>query len=199
MTNLYFVRHGKSEANVLREFSNVGTKHPLTDEGRRQMEELGKDLVGTSALRILASPLLRAVESAEILARTLRLPYAVDPRLIEYSVGRHEGRRDDEAWADYFAVRAAWAAGDHQAAVADGESLHDIHERFMPLLRQLAGEVDTIAVSHGGTLCTMLPLACENLDPGYGEEHPLEATDVVHLRSRGLQWHCVSWAGTTIS
>ena len=33
---LYFARHGESEANILKEFSNRPGKHGLTDKGKRQ-------------------------------------------------------------------------------------------------------------------------------------------------------------------
>src|SRR6476646_8171101 len=41
---LYFVRHGESEANLLREISNRGTRHGLTAKGRAQATALAQSL-----------------------------------------------------------------------------------------------------------------------------------------------------------
>lgn len=62
---LYFARHGESEANVLREFSNRGHKHGLTDKGRAQATDLGRKLSAVGIQRVLASPPLRARETAD--------------------------------------------------------------------------------------------------------------------------------------
>ena len=37
---IYFVRHGESEANILKIFSNLGLKHGLTETGKIQAKEL---------------------------------------------------------------------------------------------------------------------------------------------------------------
>ena len=43
---LCFVRHGESIANLLREFSNSGIKHPLTERGVEQARTLAQKLSG---------------------------------------------------------------------------------------------------------------------------------------------------------
>ena len=45
---LYFVRHGQSEANVLRVISNRDLPHHLTDMGRQQAEALARSLADVS-------------------------------------------------------------------------------------------------------------------------------------------------------
>lgn len=58
---------------------------PLTEKGRRQAERLARLLAAASYVpdAILASPLVRARETAEIAAEILRAPLRVDPRLGE--------------------------------------------------------------------------------------------------------------------
>jgi broad specificity phosphatase PhoE len=53
---LYFVRHGESEANILREFSNRGFKHGLTERGFQQAKQLGLNLEGISIKKYTAAP-----------------------------------------------------------------------------------------------------------------------------------------------
>ena len=58
---------------------------PLTEKGRRQAERLARHLAAASYVPdvILASPLVRARETAEIVAEILRAPLRIDPRLGE--------------------------------------------------------------------------------------------------------------------
>lgn len=87
---IYIVRHGQTEknkANVLQGRSDV----PLNDAGRRQAEEV-RDRFIAAGIRfdlIYTSPLIRAVQTAEIIAG--RTPKIVDDRLIEMDYGPYEG------------------------------------------------------------------------------------------------------------
>ena len=93
-----FLRHGESEANLLEVFSNRGWKHPLTQNGRRQVEKLAEALHHCGVVAIYTSPLRRAVESAQILGERLMLPCDIEPALVEYDVGMYEDRGDSEGW-----------------------------------------------------------------------------------------------------
>ena len=109
---LYLIRHGETDWN--REGRLQGRRDiPLNPTGRRQAAELARRLaaaVPPSALKTLefvASPLVRARETMELLRETLGMPaegYAVDARLAELSFGRWEGL----TWPE---IRAADPAG----------------------------------------------------------------------------------------
>ena len=88
---LYLARHGQSEANVLRVFSNGLNKHGLTELGRTQAEQLAQRMAGYSIKRMFTSPILRAVQTAEILSQRLGIGFQVEPALSEFSVGSWEG------------------------------------------------------------------------------------------------------------
>lgn len=105
---LYFVRHGESKANLLHEFSNRGRKHGLTEKGTAQAAALAHKLVGCSVSRVFSSPLLRAVQTAEILANALDAPYEIVDALREYDCGVLEGKSDAASWADYQRVLDDW-------------------------------------------------------------------------------------------
>src|SRR4030095_7217744 len=97
----YFVRHGESEANVLRVISNRGRQHGLTERGRQQARLLAQRIRGEPLSLIYGSPLLRGEQTATILAAELRLPYTVTGALCEYDCGVLEGRSDAEAWQQH--------------------------------------------------------------------------------------------------
>jgi probable phosphoglycerate mutase len=158
---LYFARHGESEANVARSIANRGWSHPLTDLGRRQAGVLAgrlqADLVGVapSRIRILSSPLQRAVETGGIVALSLGRTVERTDALREADCGVMEGRGDPQAWAAHDAVESRWLAGDHTAAIEGGECLDDLLARFVPwidsLVREASEAPDTaiVAIGHG--------------------------------------------------
>src|SRR5579859_6938005 len=105
---LYFVRHGESEANVLRIISNREEPHALTSNGRQQARALADSLQGTAFARIFSSPVLRARQTAEILAERLGVPYEVTEALREYDCGILEGKGDAPSWALHQANFHEW-------------------------------------------------------------------------------------------
>lgn len=156
---LYFVRHGESEANVLHKVSNRDFKHPLTEKGREQSRALARSLQGIPLARLFTSPLMRAVQTAEILADALYIPYEVSDALREYDCGILEGRSDEECERLHAAQREAWLKDDQQweERIEGGESFYDIRDRFVPFIESLsqryAGSQDNILlVGHGGHL-----------------------------------------------
>jgi phosphohistidine phosphatase len=56
---------------------------PISDKGRRQAERLGRhlDAIGFTTDAIVSSPKARALQTAEIVARALRVEVRVDDRL----------------------------------------------------------------------------------------------------------------------
>lgn len=65
---LYLMRHGEA---VAREESTDDSRRALTADGKRKMKEIARGLVriGLALDAIVSSPLVRAVETAEIVAR----------------------------------------------------------------------------------------------------------------------------------
>lgn len=83
---MILVRHGQSEWNALYGHSRVDPNipdPPLTSEGRRQAFEAAEALAEFGIERLLASPYLRTLETADIIASRLRLPIVVEPLVRE--------------------------------------------------------------------------------------------------------------------
>lgn len=72
---LYFVRHGESVGNVTPDQDMPDC--PLTERGKKQAELVGKRLEKIPFTHILSSPLIRALETAQPLAKALGLPIQV--------------------------------------------------------------------------------------------------------------------------
>jgi broad specificity phosphatase PhoE len=140
-TVLYLIRHGATEANLARPPRIQGRRHdpPLARVGVRQAEATRDFLAIRPIDRCYTSPLLRAVQTASIIAA----PHGLSPipldELTECDVGRWEG-------LDWHTVRCLDPDGYRRfhANPADfgyrgGESFRDVHDRVVPLVDGLLG------------------------------------------------------------
>lgn len=201
---LYFARHGESEANLLQVFSNRGLKHGLTDKGRAQARILAQTLQQASVTRLFSSPLLRAAQTAEILAEVLGLEYEITDALREYDCGVWEGRSDVAGWEEYERVLAAWIErGDWTARMEGGESFDDMRRRFVPFVERLVEQYgDSPAgmglIGHGGLYRCMLPLVLENIEHNFALRHSIGHTGLVVAEQQGGRLICTAWDGNRL-
>lgn len=94
--NIYLLRHGETDWNnqgLLQGHTDI----PLNQNGRSQMEQVAKVMqdLDLGIELIVSSPLSRAYESAEIVARNLSYEkdkIIVEPMLIERYFGEGEGK-----------------------------------------------------------------------------------------------------------
>ena len=200
---LVFVRHGESEANLLREFSNRGLKHGLTPTGRQQAARLARTLHPILASKIYASPLLRAVQTAEILSNKLDIPFEITTALREYDCGILEGRSDEKSWQLYEVVFEAWLNGDWTQRIEQGESFVDIQQRFVPFIKRLVrtyGESgkSIVLVGHGGLYRCMLPLVLTNIDFDFVRQHSIPHTASIIAKTKPEGLVCSNWGDTSL-
>jgi len=197
---MYFARHGESEANVEKRMANeVGTYH-LTALGRDQATRLAEYAASEHIDHLYASPILRAQETAQIVAARTGLTFITRPELREFSVGCYEGSSAHEAWAEYWEVENEWMdKGNHQAKVGGGECYDDIEARFLPLIHELTQqfgqtEARIMLVGHGGTFCSMLPLLLTNVSPEFARFHRMSPASAVKAEYLGNgKFTCLLW------
>jgi broad specificity phosphatase PhoE len=200
---LAFTRHGESEANVLRVLSNRGRQHGLTERGRGQAAELAETLRGRAIARLYTSPLRRATETAEIVARTIGTPVEVADALREYDCGMLEGRSDAASWARQERLEADWQQGHWDARIEQGESFLDMRRRFVPFVERLIREQELVGhamvlIGHGGLYRCMLPLVLTNIDAAFARVQRIDNTGcvVAELTPAGLI--CTTWCGVVV-
>lgn len=198
---LFFVRHGQSVANLLHEFSNSGLKHPLTETGQEQARQLALSFSGLSITQIYSSPVLRAVQTAQVLANTLNAPLEITEALREWSVGVYEGTTDPVGWEMHRQVQRDWFfEHKYDSKMPGGENFYEIRARFGALIERLMedgkdSKRQVICVAHGGLYVAMLPLFIKNIDYDFVIEQGFPYTGRVEteLRPEGLV--CLSWCG----
>ena len=200
--HLYFVRHGESTANLRHEFSNSGCKHPLTEEGLAQAQAAACELAGVPVARIYTSPVLRAVQTAEILAAALHAPLEVTEALREYSVGIYEGTDDPLGWELHRQVQEDWHIhGRLDSKMPGGESYRDLERRFLPFVAGLlgeSGEQRLVLVGHGGLYLAMLPAILRNITPAFAWQQGLPYAGYVVAESGPDGLCCRSWCGVAV-
>lgn len=148
---LLLARHGETTLNSAHRIIG-STDLPLSDAGRQQADRLARRLALERLDALYASPLRRAVETAELVAAACGLPAQVDERLRETDFGAWEGLSMDEVARRDAAALAAWQA-DAMAAPTGGEPPARLLARVDALLSDLRGRHagQTVAlVAHGG-------------------------------------------------
>jgi probable phosphoglycerate mutase len=197
MSCLYFVRHGLSVANLDHRFANRGAGPGLTEQGRAQAAERAQQWQDLRIEVIHSSPLLRALQTARILADRLGVPVQAAEALREYDVGAYEGTTDPAHWREHAATEDAWLLrGELDRRVGGGESYRDLERRFVPFVEQLAATGQrTVLVSHAGLLRAMLPRVLPDISPAFSHAHPLGHLGYVLACPDGAGLRCRDWDG----
>jgi broad specificity phosphatase PhoE len=134
MLDLLLTRHGLTTAGenaVLGGQIDVS----LTPEGLAQAEALARRLAGVRIDRIISSPMIRALETAQAIA-TGR-PVEVDERLRELDYGRWEGLTSAEIDARDPELRARWDRDPASTRPPGGESGDEVAARAVSFLADL--------------------------------------------------------------
>jgi ribonuclease H / adenosylcobalamin/alpha-ribazole phosphatase len=129
------LRHGQTPMSVQRRYAGRSDV-PLTDAGLQQAAAAAKRLASARLDVIVASPLRRAVQTAQEVAAVTGAPVATDDGFRETDFGVWEGltfAEVRERWPDEV---TAWLA-DPAVAPPEGESFTEVSERVMAALRRV--------------------------------------------------------------
>jgi broad specificity phosphatase PhoE len=155
MPLIYFLRHGQTDYNASKRIQGT-LEIPINEKGRQQACRNGSLLAELIERRdrfdFVASPLLRARQTMEIVRDTLGLPaqgYRTDDRLKEISFGAWAGltwpdieARDPEAYVHRQADR--W-----NVAAPGGNTYRDVYRAVVEWVESVTS--DTVVVAHYGT------------------------------------------------
>lgn len=146
-----FMRHGESIGNAQSRWQGQ-SDYELTEKGRAQARALAArwKSEGVKFDLIITSPLVRAKETAEIIASAVGVPVEYDPILLERHIGEIEGmtaeevrKRPQPPYVTPYDPIGGEGEGDWALFLRAGQALHE-------LLRRPAGSY--LIVSHGGLL-----------------------------------------------
>jgi probable phosphoglycerate mutase len=137
-TITHLLRHGQTEHTPERRFSGRNDL-PLSRTGRAEAEAAAARAAELGIEVIVASPLRRTRETAEIVAATLGLPVEFDDDLIELDFGDIEGMTFAEA-AKKYPLAARRFGTDVTMAAPGGESVMDVSTRVARARRRLLAQ-----------------------------------------------------------
>lgn len=150
MTTILLVRHGETDWNLHRRLQGHADT-PLNDRGREQAGALAAELAHEPIDAVYSSDLVRAHETARIVAERHGLHVTAIDALRERNFGTWEGLSDDEIEAR-FPER-------QDGVLGDGETREEMAHRVLDALQRIAEQHPdgrVLVVSHGGPLRAVL-------------------------------------------
>jgi isoleucyl-tRNA synthetase len=152
--NYYLMRHCGAlsiQKNFLSSYPET-TFNPLTRKGVLDAKQKAKNLKGKIDL-IYASPILRAKQTAMIIADEIKVPLFIDERLREIDMGVLQNKPYEEF--DKYIVDKVTGKRDLNKKIENGESLNEVKQRainFILELERIHRGKNILIVSHGGVL-----------------------------------------------
>ncbi|MCB8957997.1 MAG: bifunctional RNase H/acid phosphatase [Nocardioides sp.] len=189
-TTVVLVRHGVTPHTVEKRFSGgLASANPgLSDDGRDQVRAVAEWLapIADRVDAVVASPVRRTLESAEILAARLGHEVAVEPGFAEMEFGRWDGMTFAEVGEQHPDELKSWL-GSLDVAPGGGESFRTVQARVLTalerLLEQHVGRT-VVVVSHVTPIKTIV---------AHAVDAPLESVFRMELTPASVT--VVSWYG----
>jgi broad specificity phosphatase PhoE len=148
-SSVYLARHGQTAYNREGRFQGH-LPVPLDDTGRAQAAALAERAASHALTALWCSPLVRARQTADIVARRIGLEPQVDARLAETDVGDWTDRTYTDVRAEAPEAFAAFVGGDPAFGFPGGESFAEHGVRVAAALADVErGELPALVVCHG--------------------------------------------------
>ncbi|BAL97958.1 histidine phosphatase family protein [Rubrivivax gelatinosus] len=154
MTEFLFIRHGETDWNRQQRFQGR-IDVPLNATGRLQAERLAERLAPEPVDALYASDLVRAMQTAQPLARAWKLDTRPEPGLREQGFGILEGLDVPTIRVEHADLWARWIERRADFALPGGESVRDFSTRVLGAVARLAAAHEggrVAVVTHGGVL-----------------------------------------------
>jgi broad specificity phosphatase PhoE len=185
LATLYLIRHGTTDW-VDQQILHGVTDIPLNENGLKQAARTAEALKGIQAKYLFSSPLTRAMQTAEIIGRSINLIPQPVQGLIEIDFGWREGKRvhDDtidgyppilERLDHYWLCFIRFLSGESQ-----GEFKKRVKEEWRTLQASISDE-NALIVCHSGVLSAILEQCFGNNYRGemsYYISYPCSITEI---------------------
>ncbi len=145
MSLFYVVRHGETDWNREQVFRGR-VDVPLNDLGRQQAQAVAKKLSEADLTAVYTSPLKRAGETADIVARLCGLQAVVENSFIDMNFGEWQGLTHGDVQSQFPEAYRRWQRSPESASIPGAESLHAVQERVVSALDKLAKRFPDAAV-----------------------------------------------------
>lgn len=127
-TTIYLARHGTTAANLENRFAGRTAEH-LHDTGVKQIAEVAARLADKGINKIIASPLRRTCQSAEILSNLLNAPMTTDEAFNEIAIPHWDGLNKEIIKARFGQEYPHWQESPHTFQAPGCETLAEVRDR----------------------------------------------------------------------
>ncbi len=161
-TMIHLVRHGETILTPTRKFSGTGSLDPeLTEDGLAQAERVAGEIAKLQPEVLISSPLKRARQTADAIARATGLDVVEDEDWFELSFGTWDGKSIEEVKAESPDEYQAWLNSSSYRP-GDGESYDEARVRIDAALDKLVAKYPgqkVVVVTHNGVIKSAANLA----------------------------------------
>jgi broad specificity phosphatase PhoE len=149
MAKLILARHGETAWNVEKIYRGRMDIN-LDEVGIKQAELLGKYLSNWKLEAIYSSPVKRALDTANIVARYQKIGVHVAEGLIDFDYGKWQSLPEQEVQRLYPALLSEWHNNPHKVKMPGGESLEDVRKRATEVVNDVLSKYQgsVVLVSH---------------------------------------------------
>ncbi len=198
-TRVLLLRHAETAAPD--RFHGAESDVPLGERGRQQAEAVAPGLAAIDPVAVYTSPMLRARQTAEPIARACGLSPILVPDLHERRMGPLSGMRLEDGWTAYTEAMDRWKAGDLEAAHEGGESYAQMRDRVVPAFEELARHHPAgtiVVVAHGVVIRVLLSSLLEGKGPADFDGFGIDFVAVNDLRFDGQTWRAEALNGLPV-
>jgi broad specificity phosphatase PhoE len=174
LTKFILVRHGETEWNKIRRIQGSASDTPLSENGLRQAKGLGLRLKVENIDAIYSSPLQRAMQTAEAIAKHHNLKVMPLPELKEINAGELEGIMASELKMRFDELICRSGPEKGLLCIPGGESVLDVQKRSWETIGNIYREHpqgSVVVVTHYFVIMTVV---CRVLN--------LSLTEITRLR-----------------
>ena len=137
--NWFFIRHGQINSNLNKVYSGRSDE-PLNAKGLEQAHQAA-ELVKSKAIdRVISSPLVRAGQTATIIASANKLNMTYEPAFNEMRFGAWEGKSESAIQQQYPLEWRLWNTAPHQLKLLGRETLQQLQQRVVERMHNISLE-----------------------------------------------------------
>lgn len=140
MRFIIFLRHGQAVNNTRKILSGRTPGIPLTQTGIEQAEKIAQFIKPLNISSIYSSPIDRARNTAEIVAKHNSVDMRIDERLIELDMGKFTGMPYDEIFKEHGNVFLKFYGGELEIAHNGVETFVEVKQRITQMVEHVINE-----------------------------------------------------------
>ena len=183
-TTLFLVRHGETESNRRRAYMGRSDEY-LNETGRLQADAVAERLSAFPIVRIITSPIARAVQTAQAIAATVQAPIEKEDCFTEIDFGPWNGLTAKEVEERHPEEARLWRKAPHLLEFPGIETLASVRARVEEGLEKILAKYpgkSIVLVTHDVVIRTLIAIALRIDNNRYREFQMVNASlSVIHF------------------